>query len=587
MEDRVINKPAEASSGAAVNIPRERGGKEESLGQALLDAGKVTKEELDDALNLQQNSGEPLSRLLIKLGMVSEGDMADAFASTLSLTLVTESELLSIIPFEENLSSVFLKEHNVLPLTLEEDVVTVAMADPLDNFAINAISLFFQKKVECRVGQSTEIQAAIERIYGTGKTQMARIVEDISPAKSKDNQQEVAHLKDLASEAPVIRLVGLILQHAVEARASDIHIEPFENHLKVRYRIDGILHEEEAPPSHLYDALISRIKIMSSLDIAERRLPQDGRFMTHIDGQEIDVRVSSVPTMHGESLVLRLLYKDYAKLDFQTLGFEGETFEKFLDVLHKPFGVLLVTGPTGSGKTTTLYSALNVLNESSNKILTVEDPVEYQIAGINQIQVKPHIGLTFAKALRSIVRQDPDIIMIGEMRDLETAEIAVQSALTGHLVLSTLHTNDAASTITRLMDMGIADYLVTSVVNGVLAQRLVRRLCTHCRKAYEPLPELIETLHLDKASKGKVPMLYESVGCEECSHTGYRGRVALMEMLIMSDRIRSMILQHNDAREIAKVAVAEGMQTMYEDGLQKLLDGITSVEEILRATREQ
>jgi len=586
MEDRVLNKPDKAPA-VGIEGADERSNEELGLGQTLLDEGKLTKGELDNALQLQQNSDEPLSRLLIKLGMVSEGDVAGALAKQLSLPLLKESELLSIVPFEENLSTVFLKEHNVLPLTMDEDAVVVAMADPLDRYAINAISLFFQKRVECRIGQSTDIQAAIERVYGTGKTQMARIVEDISPAKAKDSQQEVAHLKDLASEAPVIRLVSLIMQHAVEARASDIHIEPFEHRLKVRYRIDGILHEEEAPPAHLYDALISRIKIMASLDIAERRLPQDGRFMSHIDGKEIDVRVSSIPTMHGESLVLRLLYKDYAKLDFQTLGFEGETFEKFLDVLHKPYGVLLVTGPTGSGKTTTLYAALNVLNESSNKILTVEDPVEYQIEGINQIQVKPHIGLTFSKALRSIVRQDPDIIMIGEMRDLETAEIAVQSALTGHLVLSTLHTNDAASTITRLMDMGIADYLVTSVVNGVLAQRLVRRLCTACRQSYEPLPELIETLHLDKVSSGEVPMLYKSVGCEECSNTGYRGRVALMEILIMSDRIRSMILHHNDAREIAKIAVEEGMQTMYEDGLQKLLQGITSVEEVLRATREQ
>lgn len=587
MEDRVIDKPNKATAGMGIDVSDERQNEEQGLGQILLDSGTLTQGELDNALQLQQNSDEPLSRLLIKLGMVSESDMADAFAKLLSLPLLEESELLSIVPFEENLSTVFLKEHNVLPLTMDEEAVVVAMADPFDRYAINAISLFFQKRVECRIGQSTDIQAAIERIYGTGKTQMARIVEDISPAKAKDSQQEVAHLKDLASEAPVIRLVSLIMQHAVEARASDIHIEPFEHRLKVRYRIDGILHEEEAPPAHLYDALISRIKIMASLDIAERRLPQDGRFMSHIDGKEIDVRVSSIPTMHGESLVLRLLYKDHAKLDFQTLGFEGETFEKFLDVLHKPYGVLLVTGPTGSGKTTTLYAALNVLNETSNKILTVEDPVEYQIEGINQIQVKPHIGLTFAKALRSIVRQDPDIIMIGEMRDLETAEIAVQSALTGHLVLSTLHTNDAASTITRLMDMGIADYLVTSVVNGVLAQRLVRRLCTACRQPYEPLPEIIETLHLDKNTLGDAPVLYQPVGCEQCSNTGYRGRVALMEILVMSDRIRSMILHHNDAREIAKVAVEEGMQTMYEDGLQKLIQGVTSVEEVLRATREQ
>ncbi|MEN8170803.1 MAG: type II secretion system ATPase GspE [Pseudomonadota bacterium] len=564
-----------------------RRAEEERLGQFLLDRGKLVQEELSNAMQLQGSTGEPLSYLLIKLGLVSEVDMAEALANLLSLSIVEEKEYLNVIPFEENLSTVFLKEHNVLPLALGADDVSVALADPLDRYAINAISLFFQKRVSCRVGQAAEIQAAIERIYGSGKTQMARIVEDIAPAQSGADQQEIAHLKDIASEAPVIRLVSLIMQHAVDARASDIHIEPFESRLKVRYRIDGILHEEEAPPMPLYAALVSRIKIMSNLDIAERRLPQDGRFMSHIDGQEIDVRVSTVPTMHGESLVLRLLYKDYAMLNFQELGFEGNTYTKFIDVLHKPYGVLLVTGPTGSGKTTTLYAALNVLNETGNKLLTVEDPVEYQIEGINQIQVKPHIGLSFAKALRSIVRQDPDIIMIGEMRDLETAEIAVQSALTGHLVLSTLHTNDAASSITRLMDMGIADYLVTSVVNGVLGQRLVRRLCPVCRKAYEPLPELIEKLHLNEVCGDTVPTLYQPVGCEQCSNTGYRGRIALLEMLVLSDRIRSLILQHSDAREIARVAAEEGMQTMYQDGLHKLVQGMTSVAEVLRETRDK
>jgi general secretion pathway protein E len=569
---------------AAVSGDRLSG--EQRLGQRFLESGKLTKEELDNAVKLQKDTNEPLARLLLKLGLLAEADIAEAQAELFSLPLLEESDYLNVEPVGESLSTVFLKEHNVLPLSLTPDEVTVVVADPLDNYAIDAIKLFFERKVKCHVGQPSEIQAAIERIYGTGKTQMARIVEDIAPKQERDSPQEIAHLKDMASEAPVIRLVSLIMQHAVEARASDIHIEPFENRLKVRYRIDGMLHEEEAPPAHLYDALVSRIKIMSNLDIAERRLPQDGRFMSHIDGQEIDVRVSSVPTMYGESLVLRLLYKDYALLKFEELGFSGETYDQFLDVLHKPYGVLLVTGPTGSGKTTTLYAALNLLNKVSSKILTVEDPVEYQIEGINQIQVKPHIGLSFAKALRSIVRQDPDIIMIGEMRDLETAEIAVQSALTGHLVLSTLHTNDAASSITRLMDMGVADYLVTSVVNGVLAQRLVRRLCPDCREPYEPLPGLKEKLHQDKRFWEGVSVLYQPVGCEQCSHTGYRGRVALMEMLVVTDRIRSMILHHDDAHEIAKVARGEGMQTMYEDGLKKLMQGVTSVEEVLRATRE-
>ncbi len=586
MKNTMLGNGERELSSVSEDVPEKRQAQDEQFGQALVASGKLTAEELTNARQLQGSSGESLSHLLVKLGRVSEADIAEALGAMLSLPVVGEKEYLNVVPFEDTLSAVFLKEHHVLPLALGEEEVSVALADPLDHYAINAISLFFQRKVQCSVGQQSEIQAAIERLYGSGKTQMARIVEDIAPVKNGDSQQEIAHLKDLASEAPVIRLVSLIMQHAVEARASDIHIEPFESRLKVRYRIDGILHEEEAPPMPLYDALVSRIKIMSNLDIAERRLPQDGRFMSHIDGREIDVRVSSVPTMHGESLVLRLLYKDYAMLNFEELGFGGATYDKFLDVLHKPYGVLLVTGPTGSGKTTTLYAALNVLNQSGNKLLTVEDPVEYQIEGINQIQVKPHIGLSFAKALRSIVRQDPDIIMIGEMRDMETAEIAVQSALTGHLVLSTLHTNDAASSITRLLDMGIADYLVTSVVNGVLAQRLVRRLCPVCRQAYQPLPELIEKLHLDKLCPQGVPTLYQPVGCEQCSNTGYRGRVALLEMLVLTDRIRSQILQHSDAREIARVAIEEGMQTMFKDGLHKLVQGVTSVEEVLRTTKE-
>jgi general secretion pathway protein E len=554
------------------------------LGELLQSAGRLNHADLERALRLQQSEGIRLGPLLVKMGVVSEQDVAEAMALQLSLPLAMSADYPATPVLEEQLSPRFLKQYRIVPLAATADAIDIASADPLDSFVIHAVELVSGKRASCRVGVPSEIDEAIERLYGTGKTQMAEIVEDIEPSREKANQQEIARLKDMASEAPVIRLVNLIMQRAVEARASDIHVEPFEEQLKVRYRVDGMLREVEAPPVHLYDALTSRIKIMAKMDIAERRLPQDGRIMVDIEGTEIDVRVSTIPTMHGESVVMRLLYKGNAVQDYHRLGFSEQTLVAFRDALRKPYGIILVTGPTGSGKTTTLYAALTELNDPESKIITVEDPVEYQLAGINQIQVKPQIGLTFAHTLRSIVRQDPDIIMIGEMRDLETAEIAVQSALTGHLVLSTLHTNDAASSVTRLLDMGIEGYLVTSVVNGILAQRLVRTLCTHCRQAYEPLPELIKKTKLDQLASGPI-RLYQPKGCEQCGGTGYLGRVAIMEMLVMTDKIRNLVLRRADAHDIEEVAVADGMTTMYEDGLQKVLAGVTSLEEVLRVTQ--
>jgi general secretion pathway protein E len=416
---------------------------------------------------------------------------------------------------------------------------------------------------------------------------MGQIVESIGLADDLTDEEQIQHLKELASEAPVIRLVNLMIARAVESRASDIHIEPFENRLKVRYRVDGVLHEVESPPSRLSAAVISRIKIMAKLNIAERRLPQDGRIQLRAQGKEIDLRVSTVPTLYGESVVMRILDKASVVLDFPVLGFSPRTLERFLQVLRMPHGIILVTGPTGSGKTTTLYTALQTINTSERKILTVEDPVEYQLEGVNQIQVKQQINLTFANALRAIVRQDPDVIMIGEMRDLETAGIAVQSALTGHLVLSTLHTNDAAGSVTRLLDMGVEDYLLTSTINGILAQRLVRLLCTHCRQPYPALPELVEELRLHRFSESRDLLLYKSVGCEQCAGTGYRGRAAIMEFLVMSDPLRRLVLKHADAGELQAVAQREGMDTMYEDGLRKAVAGVTTIEEVLRVTTQQ
>ena len=393
-------------------------------------------------------------------------------------------------------------------------------------------------------------------------------------------------MKDLASEAPVIRLVALLITNALEARASDIHIEPFENRLTVRYRIDGVLHEIESPPKRLSAAVISRVKILANLDIAERRLPQDGRIRLRIQGKEIDLRVSTVPTMHGESVVMRILDKGGVQLDFHKLGFMDDTLDVFMKSLLQPNGILLVTGPTGSGKTTTLYTALDRINNPDIKILTVEDPVEYQMAGINQIQVKPQIDLTFANALRSIVRQDPDVIMIGEIRDLETAQIAVQSALTGHLVLSTVHTNDAPSTVNRLLDMGVEDYLLTSTIVGIEAQRLVRTLCPHCKEPYRALPEMVGQMGLARFAGTSDVTLYHAKGCASCSNTGYMGRLCIIEVMTMTDALRTLMMKHANATEIKVQAMKDGMLTMYEDGLRKAVRGLTTIEEVLRATRE-
>jgi general secretion pathway protein E len=440
------------------------------------------------------------------------------------------------------------------------------------------------KQIQRQVGIASEIENGIEKLLGGGRSAMGQIVDRLG-GDAEAGEEDIEHLRDLASEAPVIRLVNLIMQRAVEARASDIHIEPFENRLKVRYRIDGVLQETEAPPASSTAAVISRIKIMAKLNIAERRLPQDGRIMHRVQGKELDLRVSTIPTSHGESVVMRILDRESIVLDFDSLGFDSLLRKKFVKALEMPHGIILVTGPTGSGKTTTLYTALSALNTPERKIITVEDPVEYQLEGINQIQAKSSIGLDFSHALRAIVRQDPDVIMIGEMRDLETAKIAIQSALTGHLVLSTIHTNDAASGITRMLDMGVDDYLLTSTVNAILAQRLVRTLDQGSREAYELLPEVASEIGLPELAAGQSYTFYRPVATAE-NPTGYRGRTTILELMLMTDPIRRLVMKHATSGEIQNLSVKEGMRTMYQDGLEKCLSGMTTLDEILRVTQE-
>ena len=557
---------------------------DERIVAALLARGRLKEADLGRARRLQDETGGDLLSLLSRLGLVSERDHAETAAEVLGLPLVTAKDMPDVPPESVALSLRFLKQFHVCPVGEDETHVDLLMADPQDAYAREAVRLATGRDVRVRVALRSEISDLVERYYGQGRSAMGAIVENADGEATAD-LDDVEHLRDLASEAPVIRLVNLVIQRAVELRASDIHIEPFENRLKVRYRIDGVLEEGESPPQNLTAAVISRIKIMAKLNIAERRLPQDGRIMLRVQGKELDLRVSTVPTSHGESVVMRILDRENIVFDFKSLGFTDQFLASFLKVLELPHGIMLVTGPTGSGKTTTLYTALAQLNTPDVKIITVEDPVEYQLEGVNQIQAKPAIGLDFSHALRSIVRQDPDIIMIGEMRDLETAKIAIQSALTGHLVLSTLHTNNAAGGVTRLLDMGVEDYLLTSTVNGILAQRLVRRLEPTHAERYEPSPEVIEEFGLRRFQPEGTIHLYRPVA-SALTPTGYLGRTTIMEFLVVSEPIRRLVMKHADMGLIEEEARRLGMRTMYEDGLVKALQGVTTIEEVLRVTQE-
>ena len=553
------------------------------IAAALVARGRLKDADLVRAERLRAETGGALPGLLVKLGMVSERDMADTLGDVLGLPLMAAKDCPDAPPANVQLSLKFLKHHAICPVGEDEHSVTVLCADPQDAYLADAVRLATGRAVKLAVGLRSEISDLVERYYGQGRSALGSIVEDVGEESREED--DVEHLRDLASEAPVIRLVNLLIQRAVETRASDIHIEPFETRLKVRYRIDGVLIDAESPPAALTAAVISRIKIMAKLNIAERRLPQDGRIMVRVQGKELDLRVSTVPTQHGESVVMRLLDRESVVFDFHQLGFTDEFLPQFMKVLDQPHGILLVTGPTGSGKTTTLYTALSKLNTDDVKIITVEDPVEYQIEGINQIQAKAQIGLDFATALRSIVRQDPDIIMIGEMRDLETAKIAIQSALTGHLVLSTLHTNSAAGGITRLLDMGVEDYLLTSTINGILGQRLVRRLEPTHAERYAASAEEIEKFGLRRLQPEGPIYLYRPKP-SALTPTGYLGRTTIMEFLVVDDAIRKLVMQHATSVEIEREARARGMRTMYEDGLAKALAGQTTIEEVLRVTEE-
>ena len=557
---------------------------EQQLGEALVKAGKLDQQALDRALRLRSGTGEDLIDLLPRLGLISERDLAQIVAQQLDLPLLGVRDYPEAPVLKDRIGARFLRDSRVVPLDADEERVMLAMANPLDRFAIDAVRLIAGREVRASVAIPAELDAAIDRLYGRDQAAAAHFAED--PAGHEDDSIDAERLKDLASEAPVIRLVNQLIFGAIDRRASDIHIESFEDRLRVRYRIDGVLREVEAPPFRLRAAIASRIKIMARLNIAERRLPQDGRITISVRGVPVDLRVATTPTMHGESVVMRLLNRDSVRLDFAALGIHGHSFHAYLDILERPHGIVLVTGPTGSGKTTTLYASLVRLNTPERKILSVEDPIEYELDGINQIQVKPAIGLDFASVLRSSLRHDPDIMMVGEIRDLETAEIAIQAALTGHLVLSTLHTNGAAPSVTRLLDMGVRDFLLTSTLNGAAAQRLVRTLCRHCREPFRPIPELIDRLGLGRFVDGSEIVLHRPRGCTECGGTGYYGRTSIFEVLVVNDAIRKLILSHAESGELQRVAVEHGMRTMYVEGMMKALAGDTTVEEVLKVARD-
>lgn len=486
----------------------------------------------------------------------------------------------------DNLSIQFMKASGFVPIRLEDGSLQIAMADPNDFYTIDALKLAYGFRIDACQGKPEDIVDAIDRLYGAGSQSMDMIIEEAG--KNVEDltsymDEDTDHLRDLASEAPIIRLVNRLIVNAIEQRASDIHFEPFENVFKVRYRIDGILHNAESPPARLQAAIISRVKIMAKLDIAERRLPQDGRIKIKIGDREIDFRVSTLPTLFGESLVMRILDRGSLILDFHDIGFPDDILARYLDIIRQPYGMILVTGPTGSGKTSTLYATLSRINSSESKIITLEDPVEYQLMGVNQLQVNPKIGLNFANGLRSIVRQDPDIILVGEIRDQETAQIAIQSALTGHLLFSTLHTNDAAGAITRLMDMGVENFLLSSTLLGILAQRLVRVICPECKQEVRPDDKLLRSMRIDAEELAGI-RFFSGGGCEACHYTGYRGRIGIFEYIGVDEDIRREINNHSSTEQIKKIAQEKGVILLRKDGWRKVKDGITTVEEVLRVT---
>jgi len=557
-----------------------------SLGESLVDEGIITAEQLKKAQDEEKRTGQRLRGALVKLGFMDEEDLVRFISDKLGIPRMELSNYLIDPKIIELVPETLARKYGIVPVLKIGNRLTCAMTDPWNVFAIDEVRGATDLIVEPAVSTEAEIKKALNEHYGA-KGSMEDLIKSIDEEKLGINSKiepDLKKLQGIVEEPVVIKLVNLIVMKAVKEEASDIHIEPEENELKIRLRVDGMLHEIDSPPKHLQSAVISRIKIMANLDIAERRLPQDGRFTIKMEGKEIDVRTSTIPTIYGENVVLRLLDASSAVLGLDQLGFSKAVLEKYSKLIVRPHGIILVSGPTGSGKTTTLYGSLSKINTVEKNIITIEDPVEYKLPGIRQTQVENKIKLTFANGLRSILRQDPDIIMVGEIRDFETAEIAIQAALTGHLVFSTIHTNDAPGAITRLIDMGLEPFLASSSMIGVLAQRLVRKICPECKEKYMPTEEALRDVGL---SEGKEKIeFWTGKGCPKCSNTGYKGRIGIYELMIPDEKIKNAIISKAPSNEIRKLAESSGMVSLMEDGIEKAKSGITTIEEVLRVTRE-
>jgi type IV pilus assembly protein PilB len=561
------------------------------LGQLLIKEGLITEAQLNEALRIQKKKGGRIGQVIIDLKMAREVDIISVLSKQLNIPFFTKDKGLLKPAEDQALEKLvpedFARQHKVLPLKRTMNSLTIAFLDPLDLIVIDNLKKITKCEINPVIATKDELEAAISEFYGSLDLLQRAIGASYETVELKLEEVElekeeltIDKLIHKAEEAPVIKLVNLLLMQAIKDGASDIHIEPFEKKFSIRYRVDGILYDIPAPAWHMYLPIISRIKILSKLDIAEKRLPQDGGFHLRVEDRLIDIRTSSMPTVFSEKVVMRILDKSTAPLVIEKLGFEGETLKAFEDAISKPYGLVFLTGPTGSGKTTTLYAALNYIKSPKKNIITIEDPVEYRIEGINQVEVKPAIGLTFASGLRSTLRQDPDIVLVGEVRDLETAEICVRAALTGHLVLSTLHTNDASSAITRLIDIGIEPFLVVSSLLLVASQRLVRKLCPTCKEAYKVSPELRQKADLPS----NVKELFRAKGCDSCRHTGYKGRMGIFEVLSIDDKMRELISNNASGKEIEKAAKQAGMKTLWDSGVAKAQQGLTSLEEIYTVT---
>ena len=566
------------------------------LGDLLVSNGQITRDDLEDALERQTATGKLLGQIIVDMGLVTEEDVLSALHAQSGMaveditTCVPEQDLL------ERVSGSIARIYKILPLRWEDKTLIVAMADPMDIQTLDDLRFMLNCEIKGVIASEENISSAIDEHYGTDTESVGdllkQIEQEMGGAVAVEDEKEasesidIASLRDLAEQAPVVKLLNLVLIQAIRDRGSDIHFEPFEDQFRIRYRVDGMLYEMIPPPKHLSLAVTSRIKVMANLDIAERRLPQDGRIQLSMKGKGIDLRVSTLPTIFGESVVMRILDKSIVMLDLEHVGLTGQNIKTVDEVIKKPNGIILATGPTGCGKTTTLYSCLKVLNDIDVKIITTEDPVEYDIPGIVQVQIKEHIGLTFAICLRHILRQDPDKILVGEIRDKETADMAIQASLTGHLVLSTLHTNDAPGTITRLIDMEVEPFLITSTLEAIIAQRLVRTICHNCREEYEPEKDELKTIGL-KPEEVKGKNFYRGKGCDKCKNIGYLGRIGIFEVLILDEEVRSLVLERAPTKNIRAAAQKAGMKSLREDGIDKIFAGITSIEEVAReAMRE-